>query len=232
MGDDTTRGAMPRPGAIPGLAGLGPISWPRVPRDGEGGQSGANGGDPQGGSGSGSAGSSGATPPAGGTKPAGDDNLGDAGKRALKEERDARAAAERERDEARAEAERLRNEGASEHDKALRQARKEAADEIAAKYQGMIRTAQVMGALRGAGLTNERLLAAAASDPAFASLKVTESGTVEGLTEALEAFKKDAPELFTKAPPSGSADGGPKDGDKPKAKSLEEAFAAHYQGKS
>lgn len=163
--------------------------------------------------------SAGATPVAGGATPpqnagtpapapapepqpdpaTGDDGLGDAGRRALRSEREARAAAERERDDFRRRLEELENASKSEHEKALSQAKREGATEVAVRYQEAIRRSEARAALVAAGLTpGVADLATYAAQ--FRELKVTDAGEVLGLTEAVDALRKSAPDLFAKTP--------------------------------
>jgi hypothetical protein len=150
------------------------------------------------------------TPPTGAT-PGADDGLGDTGKRILA---DARRAAKEAEDRARAaEAEltQIREAGQSEQEKALTTARREATRERDAYWQARFREAEVRGALRGAGLTNEKLIPVLVAAPHFANLKVSEAGTVEGIAEAITAFKQDSPELFNadhRPTPNATAGGG------------------------
>lgn len=216
MPDDTTRGAMPRPGAIPGQAGqaaAGPISWPRVLRDVEGSQSGANGGDPRGAP----AGAAPSQPPGGATPPAqtpatppaigADGALGEAGKRALDAERTRADTAEGKVKSLETRIAELETATQTDQEKALGEAKRTASAEERTKWTGHIRLTEVRGALSRAGLTDEKALALAAGAPEFGKLKVTDEGQVERLTETVEAFKKDYPLLFAApaAPPRGGA---------------------------
>lgn len=244
MTDDTTRGAMPRPGAMLEQAGRtgGPIGWPRVLRDAEGNQSGANGGN------------SGTTPPAtgtpppagatpaaaAGTKPAtGDDSatddstLGDSGKAAIREERRRAKEAEDRAKAAETELQQLREAGQSDQDKAITQARREGAAERDAHWKARIRAAEVRGALRGGGIVDDEALELALGARHFRDLKVdSETGSVDGLPEAVEAFRKTAPWAFkttSGTPTPGGPWGGAEGGNKTKEPaSLTEAIAAHY----
>jgi hypothetical protein len=139
-----------------------------------------------------------ATPPD--PKPAtGDDQLGEGGKAALKEERAARATAERERDALTKELETLRGSTQSDSERAVAQARREAEAAERAKWQDRIRAVEVRGALRGAGLVNDHFLALATSAPEFKELTVADDGTVSGVTAAIEQFRTNYPEAFPKA---------------------------------
>jgi hypothetical protein len=155
-----------------------------------------------------------ATPPV--TPPAtGDDQLSEAGRRAIAAERTATKAAEDRAKALETELQQLREAGQSDAEKAITQARREAAAEERTKWTAQIRGAEVRSALRATGMTNEKTLLLAAAAPEFASLKVTDEGTVEKLAATVEQFKKDYPELFAAAspatpptPPQGGAWGG------------------------
>jgi hypothetical protein len=155
-----------------------------------------------------------ATPAAATTSATGDDDgLGDAGKRALRAERDRASAAERERDDLKRRFEELENSSKSEHEKALAQAKRDGATEVAERYQAAIRRSEVRAALTAAGVPATLIDLASRAD-GFAALKVSDQGEVQGLDEALEAFRKATPDLFAKAPatPPRPADfgGGPR----------------------
>ncbi len=182
----------------------------------------------------------GATPAAeAGKKPAaaaesatGEDALGESGKTVL---RDARREAKEARDQAadlQRQLDELQSGTQSEHEKAVNQAKREAKAEERTVWTGRIRDAEVRGALRGAGIVNEKLLALAIQAPEFRELKVDDEGKVVGIPQAIEAFKKDSPELFATraAPKEGAWDGaaGGASGGK-KAANLEEAVNAEIQ---
>ncbi len=134
-----------------------------------------------------------------GTPATGDpDGLGDAGKQALKAEREARATAERDRNEFKRQLEELQNASKSDQEKAIIAARKEGAAEVLGKYEAAVRRSEVRAALSGAGISTS-LLDLAVNAAEFSSLKVTDGGDVEGLAEAVAAFKKAKPDLFAKA---------------------------------
>lgn len=139
------------------------------------------------------------------------DGLGEAGRRALKAERDARAAAEKQRDEAQRRFEDLENASKSDHEKALAQAKRDGAAEVATRYQDAIRRSEVRAALIQAGLAVNLVDLASRSDQ-FTELRVTDAGAVQGLDAAIEAFRKATPELFAKptAPRSPDFGGGPR----------------------
>lgn len=152
--------------------------------------------------------------------------LGDAGKKALKEERDARRDAERRARAAEGELESLRTANQTEQEKALSTARKEAATEERSKWEGLIRRTRVESALTAAGCIDPALASLA---PEFHDLKVNDTGSVDGLDEVIETFKAGHPRQFAAMAPGGSADQGikPNNNEKRPA-SLDEAIAAHF----
>jgi len=142
-----------------------------------------------------------AAPASGGTTtPAtGDpDGLGDAGKRAIQQERDAAAAAKRERDEFKRQLEELQNASKTDQEKALVAAKNEGKAEVLGKYEAAVRRSEVRAALSAAGIASSVLDLAVRADE-FAGLKVTDDGDVDGLQAAVDAFKKAKPDLFGKA---------------------------------
>lgn len=150
--------------------------------------------------------------PAAPTTPAtgADDGLGDAGKRALHAEREARTAAERERNELRARLEELENASKSDAEKAIAAARKEGGAEVLAKVQDRVRRTEVRAALQAAGITPSVMDLAARADQ-FSALKVNDEGEVAGLEDAVKAFREAMPDLFPKtqaAPRTGDFGGG------------------------
>lgn len=182
------------------------------------------------------------TPPAGATPPApspatppatGDDGLGDAGKRALTAEREARAAAEARAKAAEEERDALRTAGLSDQDKALSDAKRTATSERDAHWKARIRAVEVRGALRGAGAVNAEIIELALSARQFRDLKVdAETGAVEGLEAAVESFKAAVPQAFgtaTTQPGPGGAWGGSEGGSgRREPVTLSEAIADHY----
>lgn len=225
IGNGTTEsgtGAMPGPGAMPGQPA------PIVPPAGAMPVPAAAGAPP-------APAAPAVTPPA-----MGDDQLGAAGQRALEIERQARRDAEARAQSLEQERDQLKAATQSDAEKALTQARREAAAEERTKWTSHIRNAEVRSVLRAAGLTNEKTLALAAQAPEFARLKVTDEGTVEKLADAIAQFRSDYPELFASgattpptpapAPPAtpptpGGAWGGSEGGTRtpPEAGSLEAA---------
>lgn len=206
---NTARGAMPRPSATQGQAGRaapGPISWPFVPREGEGTQSGASGATPNSTPGQGAATtttpSTGATPSAQATTPTSSatddaDQLGDAGKRAIQRERERAEAAEARAKAAEERAATLESTTLTDQEKAVRDAARDAERARDAHWMGLFRTNVVEGALRGAGIVTQEALETALAYPRFATLKVNpETGVVDGVNEAVEAYKKAVPQLF------------------------------------
>jgi len=87
----------------------------------------------------------------------------------------------------------------SDQEKAISQARREATAEADGRWANHIRNAEVRGALRGAGISNDRFLDLAIAAPEFRELKVDgSSGTVEGVADAVKAFQQAYPEAFPK----------------------------------
>jgi hypothetical protein len=162
----------------------------------------------------------------------GEEALGDAGKAVLsqarreaKEAKDQAAALQRQLEELQAGTQ-------SDHEKATAAAVREATASERAKWQARIREAEVRGALRGAGVTNERLLGLFINAPEIRELKVdNETGEVDGVAEAIEKVKKDYPEVFsTKTEPGpGGSWGGAEGSSSRKPQNLEEAVNAEIQ---
>lgn len=166
--------------------------------------------------------------------------LGESGQRALERAKEERRNAVSERDALRNERnalasrlEELENATKSDTDKAIAAARKEGEQAATDKWAGFIRAARVETALSAAGAIDS---AVAAQAREFAALKVNgESGEVEGLSEAVEAFKQAHPTLFgapqLQRPPTGDFGGGNRSTNtQNRPASLEEAISAHYQG--
>lgn len=140
--------------------------------------------------------------------------LGDAGKQALdrmkadkKASDDARRSAEQERDTFRSRIEELENASRSDTEKAIAVARKEAVTEVTARAEAGIRTMATRAALAAAGIAPTEVELAARA-PEFASLKVRDLVEVEGMAEAVDAFKTAHPTLFSPRGFVGSADQG------------------------
>ncbi len=166
--------------------------------------------------------SAGATPVEGGATPSqstpapepaaepapGADGLGDAGKRALEAERAQRRDAERQLKAARDELEALRTSQLTDHEKAIAQARRDAATETERRWSARLRGAEVARALQAAGATPDAI-DLAVLDPSFAELAIDDDGRVAGLDAAVAAFRKARPSLFAQArPAAGNFDGG------------------------
>jgi hypothetical protein len=134
-----------------------------------------------------------------------DQQLGDAGKRALEIERaNAKEALKRATAAERRLAE-LEAAHQTDQEKAIAQARTEGAAEATAKADAKVRRAEVKRALSAAGCADVEL-AAMAGD--FADLKVDDAGEVEGLDQALATFRTAHAALFAPKRPTGSADAG------------------------
>lgn len=150
-----------------------------------------------------------ATPPAAATPPATDDTqaLGEPGKRALdsmKAERDAATKAAKALEK---ELSDLKAASLSDTEKAIVKARTDGATEAATKLTGRIRRSEVRAALIAAGASGTLLDLAVRADD-FEALTVSDEGEVDGLDAAVAAFAKAHPDLFSKAPINGTAEGG------------------------
>lgn len=185
----------------------------------------------------------GANPPAGGGDPppappappaTGDqgdkgDGLGDPGKRALDQERQARRDADDRAKTLQKELDDLKAASQTDQEKALDEARKQAKAEVRTEYEARIRKSEARSALRAAGMTNDKALDLYANAPEFASLKVSDDGAVEGLDKVVEALKKDVPESFAPAKPAPTPPvnrGANPNGNPDQPKTLEDAITA------
>lgn len=153
--------------------------------------------------------------------------LGDPGKRALealrtelKAERDARKAEKQELED-------LKSKSLTDTERAIADAKKAGAAEVTDRFHAQVRRSEVKAALSGAGI-NAGVLDLAVKADEFLALKVTDDGDVEGLDEAVKAFKNTHKELFSKPASDGSADGGARDRSSGPAKDLDTAIGAHY----
>lgn len=159
----------------------------------------------------------GGTPESGGTpdKPADKGGTPDAAEdvTGLKAALAAERAKARRADALERELEELKAGNATEAEKALTAARKEGEKAADAKWQERVRAIEVRGALRGAGIANERFLALAVHSDEFSSLAVDPDGNVSGITEAVALFKKNVPEAFAAA---GAGEAGGSKDEKPK----------------
>jgi hypothetical protein len=165
-------------------------------------------------------------PPATG-EPADPEGLGEAGKKALREERAAKKAAEDALATAQAELDALRTSTLSDQEKAIKEAGTTAAAAERAKWQASIRSVRVESALRVAGATNEKLLDLALRSDLITGLKVDETGKVTDLDKAVTQLKTDIPEMFTEPTP-GAPTRGAQPGSPAEAKDLESAVAGYY----
>lgn len=156
-----------------------------------------------------------------------DQPLGDAGKKALDQERAARKAAERRAKAAEAERDQLKTAGQSEQDKAIEDAKKTAAAEERSRWEARTIRAEAKSALTAVGAGDVGVAVAAFLDE-NRDLKVTDDGDVEDLDATVKAFKQAHPTLFTARVPGGSADQGAKPPADKRATSLEEAYERHY----
>jgi hypothetical protein len=112
----------------------------------------------------------------------------DAGRNALRIERDARAKAERE-------LQKLQRQTQTESERAVADAKAAGVTEATEKYAGAIRRSEVRSALLAAGVDASLVDLASRADQ-FAQLEVTDEGEVKGLDSAVDAFKRTTPSLF------------------------------------
>lgn len=123
-----------------------------------------------------------------------------------------RAALKKANDEAkryRLEAKKLKKETATDSEKAIITAKEEAEKAVEDKYKGLLVRAEAKAALTDAGLTSghERFIKMLDMD----AIEVEDDGDIEGLTEQIQALKKDFPEVFdAKKKVAGKADAGGK----------------------
>lgn len=124
----------------------------------------------------------------------------DAGRNALRKERDRAEKAERE-------LEKLQRATQTETERAIADAKAAGATEATERYGSAIRRSEVRSRLLEAGI-EPSLVDIASRAEQFASLKVTDEGQVEGIDGAVEAFKKATPSLFApKSKPTPGASG-------------------------
>lgn len=143
------------------------------------------------------------------TGAADDQALGTAGLAALEQERQARKAAERSAKTLQEQLDALKASQLSDTEKAIVEARKQGVSEATGKLHSQLRTTEVKSGLIAAGVIPS-LAGLAAKDDSFSALTVSDAGEVEGLADALGAFRKTHPDLFGKAgaAPTGSFDTG------------------------
>lgn len=179
----------------------------------------------------------GATPAQAGTpstapaesKPAtGEDDLGEAGKKILRDLRAAEREAQRRAEAAEKELTELRSATQTDGEKALAQAKREAAAEERAKFETKLRRAEVRSALRSAGLTNDALVELALRSDLFAALAVDDEGRVADLDKAIAQLRKDAPELFAAAL-AGTVTRGVQTPRADRPRDLESSIRSHYE---
>ncbi|MBM4409417.1 MAG: hypothetical protein FJ038_12675 [Chloroflexi bacterium] len=133
---------------------------------------------------------------------------GDGLKRALDAERAQRRELEKALRAERAQREALETSALSDHEKAIAQARKDAAADATTKAHAMVRRAEVRRALQASGVTADALDLAAGA-PEFTALAVDDDGSVTDLDRAVEGFRKAHPSLFAAARvTAGNFDGG------------------------
>lgn len=133
----------------------------------------------------------------------------DEGKRALDQLRSELKAERSASKAALAELESLRTSQLTEHEKAIAQARREAAAEARTRADALVRRSEVRRALASAGIVPDSLdLAAMAGE--FSGLAVDDEGQVAELERAVADFRKARPALFAQPRPAGgNFDGGP-----------------------
>ena len=107
------------------------------------------------------------------------------------------------------ELEKLRGSTQTEQERAIREARREGAQELL----GKVRVALAKVALKAAGITNARLLQTMARDDAFLKVKITDEGEIEGLDEAVAEFKEATKDLLEKPAPTPGGTWGATGGD-------------------
>lgn len=165
--------------------------------------------------------------------------LGDAGKKALRAERDRASAADKARKasdkraaDLEAELTKIRDGNKSEQEKALEAARKEAADAVRAEVTSELHRERVESALI-------RAAANKLTDPRDAVIHLAEGVDVgddgrpdeKAVASAIEQLLKDKPYLASGAgKPGGSLDQGARDPSKQKPGDLTSAIAARYGG--
>lgn len=156
-------------------------------------------------------------PAAPGTDPAPSDELGEAGKKALTNERQARREADRqakaalqERDDALARLAELEEANSTEQEKAVKAAAaaaaKAAREEVAGEYRARILHSEVLAAAAGK-LTNPADAVAMLDLDTF---DVDDAALRDSLSAAIDKLLDEKPYLAGKAKPGGSADGGAK----------------------
>jgi hypothetical protein len=168
------------------------------------------------------------TAPAESTPATGEDNLGEAGKKILRDLRAAEREAQRRAEAAEKELADLRSATQTDGEKALAQAKREAAAEERAKFETKLRRAEVRSALRSAGLTNDALVELALKSDLFAALAVDDEGRVTDLDKAIAQLRKDAPELFAAAL-AGTVTRGVQTPHADRPRDLESSIRTHYE---
>lgn len=160
----------------------------------------------------------GGQPPAGDNQPPADD-LGDAGKKAIQQEREARKAAEKAAKDAQAELDELRKAQMSDQEKAVEEARREGATETETKFQKRLFAAEAKVAAAGK-VADPTLLA----DPDVAKsllglddIPVNAAGDIdsEAISEAIDRLIEARPFLKAGIPgdatwPSNGSEAGPR----------------------
>ena len=143
------------------------------------------------------------------TKPSESEGLGDAGKRALSEERDSRKAAEKRARAVEAELEKLKQASQSAEEKALAQARKEGADEVTQRVNDRLKASEARALAAAAKFRNP---ATAVRLLDLSEVEVTDDGEVDAakVKKLLEQLATDEPYLVDdgKQQPAAAASAG------------------------
>lgn len=128
------------------------------------------------------------------TKPSESAELGDAGKRAIADERDSRKAAEKRARAAEAELEKLRTASQSEQEKAIAAARKEGADEVSKRVNDRLKASEARALAAAAKFRNP---ATAVRLLDLSEVDVTDDGEVDAakVKKLLEQLATDEPYL-------------------------------------
>jgi len=166
----------------------------------------------------------GATPPQSATG----EEIGEAGKRAIAAERRSAKEAQDALKATQAELEALRSTTETDHEKALSQAKREAAAETSAKYDTKLMRADLRGRLKAAGVTNDALVELALKADTFAGVKLDDEGRVIDGDKLVEKLKAEAPEMFAAPAGPGTVTAGPQTGAATPAKDMDSAITAHY----
>jgi hypothetical protein len=144
------------------------------------------------------------------------DGLSDAGRKAIRKERDARRAAQRELRE-------LRTQHESDSEAAVRTAREEGSTEAEARWKPLVVNALARAAFADAGAGKPERLVKMLD---LSSIEVDEDGEIDGLEDQIKSLREDYPELFVAGRRAPGADSGPKDGQGARRQTAEQRMAA------